>query len=271
MGMGDDIMFTAKLKRLKLEHPDYMIVPVAEGKYSGRLKLLWSPVYSNNPYISKIKTKNFHKHKCWKVNVRPRPYTDGFFKDEQGTYSKLKPHSPKPGELYFTDVEIERAKKKVSDFGKFIYIEPNIKEDGVYGDNKDWGFDKWQAVVNSLPDLTFVQAYIPGTKVLENVNCIITINVRKAFAILSLADHYVGSEGGMHHAAAALHKKSVVVFGGVSSPNSTGYNFHTNLYVEHPESPCGRNYECDHCKECMEKIEVQDVTEAIDNLLRSES
>ena len=71
----------------------------------------------------------------------------------------------------------------------------------------------------------------------------------------------------MHHAAAALNKKAVVIFGGFINPSITGYDFHKNLYIEDEKSPCGLKDECIHCLKCMELITVYDVKEAIIRLL----
>ena len=53
----------------------------------------------------------------------------------------------------------------------------------------------------------------------------------------------------MHHAAAATDKNAVVIFGGHISPNITGYDIHTNIYVDINKSPCGEKNICTHCKE----------------------
>jgi len=258
LGIGDDIMLTAKLKRIKSENPDKSIVPIKKDTI-----VKWSIVYENNPNVSNKITKN-----TILVEVRPRPYLYGFFNDGKGEYSKFKKYRPKPGEIYLTSDEIKRAQNKILNAKNFIYIEPNIGNSLVHGSNKDWGFKKWQLVVNSLPNLTFVQAGEPGSRKLKNVISIETSNIRDAFALLSLSKFYIGPEGGMHHAAAALDKKAIVIFGGVTSPESTGYDFHINLYNDdHPDSPCGRSYPCDHCKESMEKITVQDVIDSINSLM----
>ena len=71
---------------------------------------------------------------------------------------------------------------------------------------------------------------------------------------MSFCDLFIGTEGGMHHAAAATSRKAVVIFGGHISPKITGYDFHTNLYVDIEGSPCGNKNICNHCKKCMDSI-----------------
>jgi hypothetical protein len=41
----------------------------------------------------------------------------------------------------------------------------------------------------------------------------------------------ISPEGGLHHAAAALGVRAVVIFGGFISPATTGYELHTNLFT----------------------------------------
>ena len=71
---------------------------------------------------------------------------------------------------------------------------------------------------------------------------------------MKITDLFIGTEGGMHHAAAALNKKAVIIFGGHISPNITGYSFHKNLYIDDESSPCGNKLKCKHCEECLNKI-----------------
>ena len=56
---------------------------------------------------------------------------------------------------------------------------------------------------------------------------------------------------------------AVVLFGGHTSPETTGYKDHINVYPEHDKSPCGQWQECDHCKEVMEMITVESVVDSV--------
>ena len=66
-----------------------------------------------------------------------------------------------------------------------------------------------------------------------------------------MCDLFVGTEGGMHHAAAATNRDALVIFGGHISPKITGYENHKNLYVNLDMSPCGEKNKCKHREECM--------------------
>jgi hypothetical protein len=246
-------MLTAKLKRLKLENPALDIVPVNGSTVK------WSSVYDNNPNVSNAITPS-----CIMVQIRPRPYTTGKGQNDKGSYSKLVPLNPKPGELYPTGDEMIKARGLVPD--KFVTIEPNLKDRSVYSVNKEWGFHNYQAVVDAFPDICFVQCGLAHTPTLKGVVRINTGHIREAFAVMSLAKFHVGVEGGTIHAATALGKQSVAIFGGLSAPNVTGYETNINFYTEHELSPCGSHYECDHCKWCMDQIKVHDVIEAVNTL-----
>lgn len=179
-----------------------------------------------------------------------RPYID-YLKttEEKVVYNNA--FKPEPGELFFSDAE----RARYGHYGGFIYIEPNTK--GTFGGNKDWGFDRWQEVVRRLP-YRFVQG--KGRK-LDGVEQCQTGSFRDACALLNRADFFVGTDGGLHHAAAALGKRAVVVWGGLVSPRILGYDAHLNLHSG--THSCGSHKPCQHCKKALDWITVEMVVEAI--------
>jgi ADP-heptose:LPS heptosyltransferase len=164
-----------------------------------------------------------------------------------------KPWKAEPGEIYLTDGE------KTKESG-FVYIEPNIK--GSFGNNKDWGFDRWQAVVDALPDIRFVQG--PGRK-LRGIEQRDTGSFRGACGLLHGADFFVGTDGALHHAAAALGKRAVVVWGGLIGPETLGYDSHINLRGKGVKD-CGSITPCLHCRQAMDQVKVGMVIEAVSSL-----
>lgn len=162
-----------------------------------------------------------------------------------------------PGEIRFTEEELEIWPQE-----NFVYIEPNVK--GWLGPNKDWGFEKWQAVVQFLPTIRFIQG--PGKK-LDGVEQAATDSFRQACALLSKAALFIGTDGGLHHAAAALGKPAVVVWGGYTHPRNLGYETHINLQAPGVD-PCGFTIPCQHCRTAMDRITVKEVVQAIKNELR---
>jgi ADP-heptose:LPS heptosyltransferase len=93
-------------------------------------------------------------------------------------------------------------------------------------------------------------------------------NFRDAISVLSKADIYVGPEGGMHHAAAAVGVKAVVLMGGFIPPAVVGYDSHVSLTGG--AEACGNIEPCVHCRAAMKKITVEQVMDAVNRLLLEE-
>jgi hypothetical protein len=96
--------------------------------------------------------------------------------------------------------------------------------------NRQWGWDRYAALISSRPHLRWVQAGKPELSTLPGVMRVSTNSFREACAVLARATAYVGPEGGLHHASAALGIPAVVIFGGYISPEVTGYRCHMNLF-----------------------------------------
>ena len=260
MGYGDDIMATAEVKKIKRKFKNHKIL-IGDGE-----KEFLSPVFIHNPNIDH--TPFIHKNDkvIWVRNYPgKRPYTD--YSRSRKNRIVFTDYCASKGELFFSPQEIKKAKRRIQRLRPFIVIEPNIRKDA--SPNKDWGFFKWQKVVNALKDrCTFVQLGDNHSKTLRGVTRLVTQDFRSACAILSFAKLFVGIEGGLHHAAAALGIPGVIIFGGRVSPRTMGYCLHVNLYVKHPESPCGWNLACEHCRRCMERISVSAVTHNLLKMLR---
>lgn len=165
-----------------------------------------------------------------------------------------------PGEIFFSPSEIAIGKRR----GKgFVLIEPSVPAWKSSAANKDWGWANYQTVARILEArghrvVQFVHAR--GGRSLVKVDAVRTWSFRDALSILRCAAIYLGPEGGLHHAAAALGIPGVVLFGGFIPPSVTGYAIHTNLTGA--AEACGSLRPCDHCKAAMAAISVQGVVEA---------
>ena len=139
----------------------------------------------------------------------------------------------KRGKSFFSNEELENTnilfnniKSKFGSKKKIVHIEPNIKKSTGYI-NRDWGFEKWQSVVNELKDkILFIQTSFNNQKILKNVLNINNTNFRIACSLMSKTHLFIGAHGGMSHAAAALNLKAVVIFGGFINPKTLGYSIH---------------------------------------------
>jgi len=68
-------------------------------------------------------------------------------------------------------------------------------------------------------------------------------------------------EGGLHHAAAALGRPAVVIFGHFIDPEVTGYHGHKNLRGG-AVGMCGSWSSCPECVRAMEAITPEVVVDA---------
>lgn len=242
MGLGDHIISTSVAKRAfaKVGKP----VCVGDGS-----TVEWSPVFHNNPKIA----RESYAGCVWVRTYKgARPYLSG--NDAEKVIYK-KSFRVEPGEIFLDDVE----KTLFQEHNDFVLIEPNVKRLPL-SRNKDWGHLKWQEVVKALPHIKFVQLKT-GKHKLEGVDLVGSPGIRHGFAMLNRALLFIGTDGALHHAAAALGKPAVVVWGGLASPVNLGYDTHVNLHAG--SQPCGSKFPCMHCQQELEKISVEHVVEAV--------
>lgn len=173
---------------------------------------------------------------------------------------------PVPGEIFLTVSERRAARRAGSGF---VVIEPNVERWKTVAPNKDWGFERYQRVADRLRAKGFrVVQYRYGVErpLLKFADVIMTRSFRDAYAMLAHAALYIGPEGGLHHAAAAVGIPAVVLFGGFIPPLVTGYPSHTNLTGG--AEACGSFGPCDHCRAAMAAISEDEVEAAAMRHLR---
>lgn len=256
-GLGDELMALCRAE--EIHRQTCARVVIADAKKARR----WSEVWENHPAI-------VQKDEPLPANVRGlidcpghRAYIAGW-----GTYGgkprlifdtwKIREHA---GTLHLSEAEAAYGRQVRAKLGRYVVIQPSIRLDA--SPNKDWGWDRYQDLVFSMKDVTFVQVGPAGTKLLEGVTPVPTARFRDAWSILKESDAYVGPEGGLHIAAGLLRRPGVVLFGGFGSPKATGFPWHHNIADEGPESPCGRWAFCTHCEEIMKSISVSDVKDRL--------
>ena len=171
---------------------------------------------------------------------------------------------PTPGEIIFDKEEIEFSKRIRRGF---ILIEPNVPWHKSVAPNKDWGKAKYQSVVNELNSRGYeVAQFSFGQVRLSGVRVIPVSSFREAAIALTRSRMAILPEGGLHHGAAAVGVRAVVLFGGFIPPVVTGYSSHTNLNGGF--EACGSLNPCKHCKAAMEAISVETVVTAAEEILR---
>ena len=218
-------------------------------------KNLWSQVFDHNPRIARATDRDVQVYQ-----PRPnglRPYCSAKSADRW----RWREYKPPVGELYFQPDELAYAER----FKPEVIIEPNLK--GAASPNKDWGLARWQRLVQFMKDAGIQPTQVGGvgTRVLPGVQFIDTRNFRHACAVMARARAAVLTEGGLHHGAAVVGLKSVVIYGGYISPQQTGYDLHVNLFSG--GAPCGMRLPCNHCKQAMERISPEEVFSRLKELL----
>jgi hypothetical protein len=245
MGIGDWILATAEAKELNEKNnlPVVFAHPKTGAPY-------WSEVFKNNPRILKDPQRG---QKCVVVRSHGgghRPYHKGY---DGERFHWNYDYKTVPGELFLSPEEVKEG------IPGAVLIEPHTKE-GASSLNKAWPFERWQEVVDKLP-LPWVQLGNAEPKSLKRVHRVVTKNFREALAYVDKCSLVVTTDGALHHAAAALGKKAVVLWGGLAPPSMLGYDFHKNIC--HATSWCGFNKHCDHCKTAMNRITVEEVIKGI--------
>jgi hypothetical protein len=245
VGFGDDIMATARVRALHEQRP----VPVLITGLDGRPR--WSEIWENNPRIARDRGS---AGQVLRDGPGARPHLDyRRMTRDRFFFNRVE---IQPGEIFLSDVELGLARPG-------IFIEPHIKQGA--SPNKDWGFDRFQSVVDACPDLPWLQCDY-GSPLLKGVETITTHSFRDACGLLSRAHAAVLPEGGLHHAAAALGISAVVIFGAYIPPSITGYAGHVNLFRDIPEI-VGLNRPDRRAGAAMASITVEEVVEALRMLL----
>jgi ADP-heptose:LPS heptosyltransferase len=260
MGFGDSIMLSGIAKRINAM-TNQPVCPV-----DARWEPYWDSLWDGLPYMQKQFTLG-------SVPLRNAPFAGRQYAHGlEGNRMKWRTWDIAPGEIRLTDEEkkwaVEQFETK-DQHPRFLLINPSWKAVGGGGQNKDWGFEKWQEVAWALKDVLLVQVSPPWLDGAIHIDC---PTFRHACAILERSIGYVGHEGGMHHAAAALGKPAVVVFGGFISPEVTGYPTHKNLYVPDERYPLGcgtiNTTDCPHCRAAMDAITVEEVVNATKEMIQ---
>ena len=247
VGVGDWIMASAQVKEANERTGKKVFLG------DGRRFFYEKSVFDNNPRMAQFGCKD----PVWVANYGGcRPYIKGS-KDKHFIFNDE--WRPTPGEIFFSEEELAWRDNNIPQ-SAYIIIEPNVKNQYAHGINKAWPY--WEAI--SKMRRPFIQLGDGKGRLFQQFE---TSSFRKAMLVLSKADMFVGTDGGLHHAAAALGIPAVVIWTGFSSPVHLGYDDHINLHDG--SDPCG-DYSgpCEHCAEKARAIKPEQVMEAIDECSR---
>ena len=258
-------MVTGFARIAKQKYPEFQVV-IGDRKKG---IIVDSPIFYNNPNITKSSEISLEIKKVWIENYsNNRPYIKK--QNEEKFYWNME-YRPIAGDLFFKKEEVEKSNlfyKKmelIKGNKKVVFIEPS-RIQKIF-DKRDWGEDNWQQLISSLKEeILFIQSVHNDSKIFNDA-IPFSADFRTACSMLNLCDAFIGWEGGFSHAAAALKKKAVVLFGGWIHPKTTGYFMHSNFYIDIEGSPCGVKKNCEHCNKCRDLMSVDKVIKKLKEIL----
>lgn len=227
-------------------------------------RILWGPhskeIFLNNPNVAlpgherarDLEWIRYYKgHRTYNTQVGDRWRWNYEFKAQ-------------PGEMFFLESELKFAEKVGHGF---VVIEPNTPPQKSCSTNKQWPLDRFDQVAQEFRSAGYrvVQFGYGGKHRVPSAELVSTPSFRQALAILARAKLAILPEGGLHHGAAAVGVKAVVLFGGFIPPAVTGYDAHSNLTGG--VDACGSLNPCQHCLDAMKRITVDDVLSAANGML----
>jgi ADP-heptose:LPS heptosyltransferase len=252
MGYGDEIIGTGLARGA-----------AARGKkiaFGDGSKISWGPwcveMFKHNPNIAPPGSEG-------KSNIEWVNHCKGhrlYNKLENGKWVWNYDFKVQAGEFYFDDRELAFADTYPKGF---VVIEPNVPWQKKVAPNKDWGEDNYKKVFAALKQFGYrvVQFnHKNARRILAGAQVINAPDFRSAISVLSKARLYIGPEGGMHHAAAAVDVPAVVLFGGFIPPGVMGYG--NQICLTGGVKACGNIDPCPHCREAMSRIHVDEVVES---------
>jgi hypothetical protein len=249
MGLGDHLLASGRARKL---HQETGLPVLIVGRHNTRY---WSDLWDGVPYI--IRRPAGRRYTTMIDGSGVRAYIAGK-SAERWTW---RPFVPTPAQIVLTPTELAFAEP----YRGMVMVEPNVKAIG-HG-NKAWLWDRWQRVVATLPEARFVQCIPSGLQpTLHGVSWVVTPTFRHACAVLSVCKAFVGTEGGLMHAAAAVGTPAVILWSEFISPDITGYTMHRN--IRHAGKACGMRTDCPGCRASMEAITVEEVVHNLQEILK---
>jgi hypothetical protein len=245
LGIGDWILASAEARHYHQLHGLPIVFANRETRH-----VFYSEVFENNPKI--LEEPQAGQEVCVVENYPgKRPYIRAVTKER---FLFDNGFMIEPGELFLSEAE------KAGGIEGAVLIEPHTKTEMGLSRNKCWPWERWQKLVDTV-NLPWVQMVYGNKKALNGVRVVKTDTFRQTLPYINKSSLIVTTDGAIHHAAAALGKQAIVLWGGVASPELLGYKMHKNIC--HEENPCGSIVDCEHCVEAMNRITVEEVADAV--------
>jgi hypothetical protein len=278
MGYGDELMAIGDAWRIHRADPRRRRVAIGDGR---ELRVDYPCLREGLSFIATLEDLRADPELPWVISYRGfRPYHDHAamrrlyraqhpwrsrlrwrvddvdLVGETGRYCFDLAYRPTPAPLVLSDAE--RDAVQAWSGRRFVLMEPNTKAEASPG--KQWPFERYAEVARQLAGaIEVLQIGAEGSRLLPGVARAPTQRFRDSLPLLKAARLYIGAEGGLHHAAAAMGTPAVVLFGGYTPPQVTGYDFHVCL-TGNSTGACGvHDRRCPHCEAAMAAITPDEV------------
>jgi hypothetical protein len=187
---------------------------------------------------------------------------------------------PQDCELYFSDAEVHVLETKFRDLlaEPFVTFEPDSNPE-YFGELRRWPEARWVEALTTLsaraPGLRWVQLGVGSAapyRALARVQSLAgQTTFREAAWLMGRSKLFIGTEGGLIHAANAVRVPTLALWGGVTRPAYAGYPDRHQILHHPPECAeavgCGRKGQCPFQIRCMTDITVAEVVNAAESML----
>lgn len=250
MGIGDDIIATSMARGAASRGE---LIAFGDGK-----RVIWGPhsemIFRGNPNIARPGQERDQRVRWCNYYKGCRIYNS----PGSGKWVWNYGFKVEPGEIFLEDGEVYPHDDRR------VIVEPNLPGK-TNSKNKEWPASRWLDLVGCLTARGWrVRQFGYGgcIKVAPEIR---TSTFREAAGALKTSRLAILTEGGLHHAAAAVGLPAVVLFGGFAPPDILGYDTHTNLTGG--AEACGSFCRCQHCVDAMSRITVSEVLTEAEKLL----
>ena len=275
LGLGDALLVTPSFRAIKRQYPGSKIVVIARFPLREVLKRnpqidqlppLWIGIFHKlfaflrGKAIHNLKYGNLQPSLFYKVNAAE------IIAEMMGL--KLEDCAT---EVFMTKKEDEKARVFLAAHKNPIIMNPST----IASRNKQWYADRWEQLVKSMPEFTFIQLGLKDEEPLIDgaVDMRGRTQIRESIGLVKHALCYVGVDSFLSHVADAVHTPGVILFG-PTSPVVWGHETNINLYKQTQCSPCVdilRHDACPYDRECIDGITVEEVRGAILKQMRRQT
>tara|TARA_Y100000114_G_scaffold27851_1_gene23435 strand:- start:7864 stop:8712 length:849 start_codon:yes stop_codon:yes gene_type:complete len=277
MGLGGYLCWTAVAREVNKINPGLKCMPVELYNNGSILKTIKSEIFLNNSslyqewehdvYSFPLVLNNPQSNYCKKDTPEKavHRYDKHIIEQYCETFGIENPELKCV--INLTEEENEKVNDLMSDISfEFVTINTDVNKE--YTSNKFENFEFWQKVVDSMPHLKFVQIGLKGKKLKNAIDLTGKTTFREAAGIISRSKCFVGSEGGLVHAATAFDVPSLVMITSFIHPDLVSYPGNTNIWMNKDgHGPCGMKHYCQKCHDNMSHISVEYVCQQINKIL----